>query len=110
GQGLELAAGRWLPDGKQLLVWGRGAADQDYRLFLLKGDGSPPVQISEAPLSARRVLHLSADGRSAAALDPNLTTLLISLPSGSVARVPGAWRGGARDGVGREGKIVLRLR
>src|SRR5215468_9044168 len=84
GHGLQLAAARWLPDGKQLLVAGRRASDVDYRLFLLKDDGSAPVQISEAKLSARRILHLSADGRSVAAVDPNLTPLLISLPSGSV--------------------------
>jgi eukaryotic-like serine/threonine-protein kinase len=105
--GLQMAAARWLPDGKRLVVVGRGASDPDYRLYLLRGDGSPPVQLSEAPLGGRRLLHLSADGRWAAAVDPALTPLLILLTNGSTARVPGVENDATPRGWSPEGNLWI---
>ena len=105
--GLQIGGARWFPDGKQLLVSGRRAPDPEYRLFRLRGDASPPEQLSEAALSARRVLHLSAAGDWVAALDPDLTPILISLPSGRSTRVPGTANGGSPHGWSPDGTLWL---
>jgi hypothetical protein len=103
--GLEVGGGRWFRDGKRLLVTCRGPSDPNYRLCILKDDGSTPEQISEAPLTARRLLHASSDGRWAATLDPSNALLLISLKDGAVVRLPEAGPDAVPRGWSSEGHL-----
>lgn len=103
--GFEVGGGRWFRDGKRLLLTCRGPSEPDYRLCILKDDGSPPERISEAPLTARRVLHASSDGRWAATLDPSNTLLLISLKEGAAVRLPEAGPDAIPRGWSSEGHL-----
>jgi serine/threonine protein kinase len=103
--GFEVGGGRGFRDGKRLLLTCRGPSEPDYRLCILKDDGSPPERISEAPLTARRVLHASSDGRWAATLDPSNTLLLISLKEGAAGRLPEAGPDAIPRGWSSEGHL-----
>jgi len=99
--GLEIGGGRWMPDGKGLLVGARTPPESDFRLYRLADDGSKPVRVSEAPLLGP--LQVSQDGRHAAALDSNRRLILVSLRDGETLSVPSAHadalpRGWAPDG------------
>ncbi len=88
--GMEIGAARWFRDGKRLLVIGRAPSDDDYHLLQLPEDGSPARRLSDVPLTARRILHLSPDASWAATLDKNDVLLLLSMKDGSVSRLPEA--------------------
>jgi hypothetical protein len=99
--GLEIRSARWMPDGRGLLVVGRTPPESDFRLYRLADDGSKPVHVTDAPLMGR--LHVSQDGRRAAALDSNRRLIIVSLKDGATLSGPSAYadtvpRGWAPDG------------
>ncbi|HZX40702.1 MAG TPA: hypothetical protein VFE93_02615, partial [Myxococcaceae bacterium] len=100
--GLRLLAARWYSDGQRVLLTGRSPDDRENHLFLVTA-GSAPRQLSDVPLSSRPVLYVSPDGRLAAALDPVMQPVLVSLEDGKPRTIPGLApdaipRGWARDG------------
>jgi hypothetical protein len=54
-----------------------------YNLYRLFEDGSPPVRLGDAAFGSLAFLHVSRDGRLAAAVDVELRTLLIALQDGA---------------------------
>ena len=99
---LQLLAARWCPDGERAVVSARTPDGQENHLFAV-GPGEPPRRLSEVPLSSRQILYVSPDGRLAAALDPLMRPLLVSLEDGKEGTIPGLPtdaipRGWARDG------------
>ena len=102
-EGLHIGEARWMPDGKMVLVTGRSAKEDHFRLHLLTGDASPGGPIGKAALR-EKPLRISQDGRWAAALDEEFRTLIISVRDGSTHSVPGmdpaavVPRGWAADG------------
>jgi hypothetical protein len=86
--GLEIAGGRWMPNAKSLLVLGRTPPESDFRLYRLAEDGSKPVLVAEAPLLGFEPLHVSQDGRWAAALDSDRRLIIVSLRDGETLSVP----------------------
>jgi eukaryotic-like serine/threonine-protein kinase len=86
---VQIGGARWMPDGKEVLVVGRSADENHFRLHRLTGDASAPRAIGEATLR-RAPLQLSRDGRWAAALDEDARPVIISVRDGSTHLVPRA--------------------
>jgi hypothetical protein len=102
-QGLTVAAGRWLRDGKRLVVSARKPGDADYHLFINPEGSTTFTQLSETPVNARRLFHLSPDDRWVATLDKDDHLLLLSTRDGAALRLPEAGpdalpRGWSADG------------
>jgi eukaryotic-like serine/threonine-protein kinase len=99
--GLEIGGGRWMPDGKGLLVGARTPPESDVRLYRLPDDGSKPVRVSDAPLMGPGCV--SQDGRWFAVRDANRRLIIVSLRDGATLSVPSGHadalpRGWAPDG------------
>ncbi len=108
--GLEIGLARWMPDGKGLLVVGRTPPDSDFHLYRLTDDGSKPVRITDAPLMGEfssAELHVSQDGRLAAALDSNRRLIIVSLRDGATLSVPSAHADAVPHGWARDGSLWL---
>jgi eukaryotic-like serine/threonine-protein kinase len=86
--GLDVSAARWMPDGKRLLVSGWTPPDSERRLYLVADDGSKPARVSDAALSTRRFLEVSPDSHWAAAADPNMRLVIVSMSDGTPLPVP----------------------
>ncbi|MGZ3444739.1 MAG: hypothetical protein ACXWLG_03940, partial [Myxococcaceae bacterium] len=96
---------RWFRDGKRLLATCRDPSDGDYHLFVLPQDGSSALRLSEIPVIARRVLHLSPDDRWAATLDKNEALVLLSTTDGSVSHLTEAGADAVPRGWSSEGHL-----
>jgi eukaryotic-like serine/threonine-protein kinase len=111
-RGMELAAGgaRWAPDGGSVVAAARTSEREPFMLYRFALDDSPPSRLSEIPVTGYPFLHVSADGRWAAALGTNLQTMLFSLRDGS-ARPVELGREGLMvpQGFSREGHLWLTL-
>jgi hypothetical protein len=107
--GLLIGGARWLRDGKSLAVTCRVPTDAEYRLCILKDDGSAPERISEAKLSARPLLHLSPDDRWAATLDVSNVLLVLSMRDGAAIRLPEAGADATPRGWSPEGHLWVTL-
>ena len=103
--GLEIGAGRWFGDGSRLVVSARRPADADYHLFVIPEGGGAPAQLSDAPVTARRILHLSPDERWVATLDKDDHLLLHSTRDGAAARLPEAGPDALPRGWSAEGHL-----
>jgi len=102
-QGMDIAAARWLRDGKRLVVNGRRSADADYHFFINPEGSTTFTQLSDAPLNARRLFLLSPEDRWVATLDKDDHLLVLSTRDGAVLRLPEAGpdalpRGWSADG------------
>jgi hypothetical protein len=86
--GLQIDEARWMPDGTEVLVVGRSAGEDHFRLRRLIGDASLAGAIGEATLRDDSPLRISRDGRWAAALDEESRLVIISLREGSTRSVP----------------------
>jgi serine/threonine protein kinase len=86
---VQIRAARWMPDGKDVLVVGHSAGESHLRLHRVTGDASLGGPIGEATLRLGP-LHLSRDGRWAAALDEDSRPVIISVRDGSTRPVPRA--------------------
>ena len=101
----EFGAARWLRDGKRFVATCRGPQEANYRLCAVAEDGSSPRQISDLPVTGRRILHLSADERWAATLDGDNRMALVALRDGSVTRLPEAGADAVPRGWSSEGHL-----
>jgi eukaryotic-like serine/threonine-protein kinase len=102
-QDLEVAAARWLKDGKRFVVSARKPADADYHLFANPEGSTAFIRVSDVPVTARRIFHLSPDNRWIATLDKDDHLLLLSTRDGAAVRLPEAGpdaipRGWSSDG------------
>jgi eukaryotic-like serine/threonine-protein kinase len=102
-QGLEIAAGRWLKDGTRLVVSARKPADADYHVFVTQEGSTSFARLSDVPVTARRVLHLSPDDRWVATLDKDDHLVVLSTRDGAAVRLAEAGpdaipRGWSADG------------
>ncbi|HUM11941.1 MAG TPA: hypothetical protein VLT82_13405 [Myxococcaceae bacterium] len=86
--GLQIGEARWMPDGREVLVVGRSAGEDHFRLRRLIGDASLAGAIGEATLRDDSPLRISRDGRWAAALDEESRLLIMSIRGGSTRSVP----------------------
>jgi hypothetical protein len=86
--GLQIGEARWMPDGREVLVVGRSAGEDHFRLRHLIGDGSLDGAIGEATLRDDSPLRISPDGRWVAALDEASRLVIISVREGSTRSVP----------------------
>jgi eukaryotic-like serine/threonine-protein kinase len=108
--GLEIGWARWMPDGKGLLVIARAPPETGFRLYRLEDDGSKPVRINDALLMGEYTsaeLHVSRDGRLAAALDSNRRPIVVSLRDGATLSVPSAHADAVPHGFGPDGSLWL---
>ena len=85
--GLHIGEARWMPDGKEVLVVGRSAHEDHFRLHRLASDASLAGPIGEATLLGAP-LRISRDGRWAAALDEGSRLVIISVRDGSTHPLP----------------------
>ena len=106
-QGLEIAAGRWLRDGSRLAVSARAPADADYHLFVTPEGKTTFARVSDVPVTARRVLHLSPDDRWVATLDKDDRLLLLNIRDGAAARIPEAGPDAIPRGWSAEGHLWI---
>jgi len=104
-QGLEIAAARWLRDGSRLVASARAPADADFHLFIIPEGTATFTRVSDVPVTARRVLHLSPDNRWVATLDKDDRLLLLSTRDGVAARVPEAGPDAIPRGWSAEGHL-----
>ncbi|HZW90749.1 MAG TPA: WD40 repeat domain-containing protein, partial [Myxococcaceae bacterium] len=87
--GLEIERARFLSDARQVLVTGRAQGEEHIRLYRLAPEASGLKPVSDVALSrGENPLHLSPDGRLAAALDEELNLVVISVQGGATQRVP----------------------
>jgi eukaryotic-like serine/threonine-protein kinase len=108
--GLEIGSARWMQDGKGLLVIARTPSEPDFRLYRLADDGSKPVRVTDALLMGEFTsaeLHVSQDGRLAAALDSNRRLIIVSLRDGATLSVPSAHAEAVPHGWGPDGSLWL---
>jgi len=82
-------SGRWLPDGKRIILTARAGSAGPYRLHELDAERGPPRLVSDVPLGTRAILVLSPDGQLAAAVDVNDKVVVVSLADGAPMRVAG---------------------
>src|SRR5262249_35848153 len=88
GLTIGLKAGRWTPDGKEVLAIGRAPGEAHAHLYHLAANASTPARISDEPLSMRGRLQVSPDGRWASAVSEDSRLVLISLQDGATRTVP----------------------
>jgi hypothetical protein len=103
--GMEVSAVRWFRDGKRLIATCRAPSDVDYYLCILPEKGTSATRVSDTPLTARRILHLSPDDHWAATLDKNEALILVSTRDGSVSPVPEAGADAVPRGWSSEGHL-----
>jgi hypothetical protein len=88
-RGLSVTCGRFLPGDSAVLAIGRPPSGDDRGLYVVNGKGTDPHQLGRLRLSSTHgVLHLSPDGRVAAALGSDGRLMLIALSDGSELPVP----------------------
>jgi len=92
-KGLEVSVrgSRWAPDGKTIVLAARPDGGDHVQLYRVAEDGSA-TRLSETGLFGMPFLELSHDGRWAAALDEQLSTVVISLADGTARPLPLASR------------------
>jgi len=107
--GIEILGARWMPARKGLLVVGRTPPESDCHLYRLLDDGSKPVRVTDAPLDAPLInlVHVSQDGRRAAALDSNRLLIIVSLDDGATLPIPSAFASGVPRGWAADGSLWL---
>jgi len=105
--GHELGAARWFGDGKRLVATCRGPSEPDYGLCVFAGDDFLPKRLSNVPVTARRILHLSADEHWVATVDTENQLVLITLPDGTVTRLPEAGADAVPRGWSADGHLWL---
>jgi hypothetical protein len=108
--GLEIGWARWMPDGRGLLVIARAPPESDFRLYRLADDGSKPARVTDALLMGEfssAELHVSQDGRLAAALDSNRRLIIVSLRDGATLSVPSIHADAVPHGWGPDGSLWL---
>jgi len=88
-KGLLINAARWFRDGKRILLAAKAPAAPGIQLYTFGIDDSVLRRVSADLVAARRILHLSPDGRLAATLDPSMKPLVIALADGSRVPIPG---------------------
>ncbi|HZW90375.1 MAG TPA: hypothetical protein VFF12_14930, partial [Myxococcaceae bacterium] len=86
--GLEVSVrgSRWAPDGKTILLTARPDGGDHVHLYRVAEDGSA-TRLSETGLFGMPFVEVSRDGRWAAALDEQLSTVVISLADGTARRL-----------------------
>jgi hypothetical protein len=96
-QELEIGAARWLKDGKRFVASARKSADADYHLFATTEGNTTFARVSDVPVTARRIFHLSPDE------DDHL--LLLSTRDGAAARLPEAGADAVPRGWSSDGRL-----
>jgi hypothetical protein len=86
--GLKVLAGRWMPDGKTILLAAHRSSESVSRLHMVGLDGKISGPIGTAEFGGRRVLHVSPDGRYVAGSTYDYRLVLASLPNGASVQIP----------------------
>ncbi|HET6982059.1 MAG TPA: protein kinase, partial [Myxococcaceae bacterium] len=104
-QELEIGAARWLKDGKRFVASARKPADADFHLFATAEGSAIFARVSDVPVTARRIFHLSPDDRWVATLDKDDHLLLLSTRDGSASRLPEAGTDAVPRGWSADGRL-----